>query len=185
MRKIGSPVRPKFLQGCAAALVLCSVSGVAMASSSVNLYGVIDLSLYYNSVSKASGVSGPAVSGSKVGITSGVLSGSRWGIKGNEQISDQWSAQFVLEQGVNAQTGTLGQGGLGFGRQSTLALSNTHWGSLQLGRAGTPSYNYMVPFDPFGISGSQAGWGASFGSANGVRPNNLILFQSEIGRAHV
>ena len=153
-------------------------AGSALATPTVTLYGIIDLSLYYNHVSKSATALGPAQSGSQAGMTSGVLSGSRWGMKGSEQLTPDWSAQFVLEGGINAQNGTLGQGGLGFGRQSTLAVSNNRYGSLQFGRAANLAYSYLVPFDPFSISGSQAGWGASFGSANGVRPNNLVLYQS-------
>ncbi|UOD51284.1 porin [Orrella daihaiensis] len=153
-------------------------TSVSMAASNLTMYGIIDLSLYYNHVSRDAGSWGPAISGSQAGMTSGVLSGSRWGIKGSEPLSDQWSVQFVLEEGVNAQNGSLGQGGLGFGRQSTLAIANNRWGSVQFGRAANLAYSYLVPFDPFSISGSQAGWGASFGSANGVRPNNLLLYQS-------
>lgn len=156
----------------------CLGSGAALANSTVTLYGIIDTSLYYNHVSANAAQNTPAISQSDFGMTSGVLSGSRWGLRGNEALSGDWSAQFVLEGGVNSQNGTLGQGGLGFGRQSTLAISNSRWGSLQLGRAANLAYSYLVPFDPFNISGSQAGWGTSFGSANGVRPNNLILYQS-------
>lgn len=159
-------------------LVSWLLMSAPMAAPRVTLYGIIDSSLYYNQVSRGAGSWGASQSGSQAGMTSGVLSGSRWGIKGNEPIAGQWSMQFVLEEGVNAQNGTLGQGGLGFGRQSTLAISNRQWGSLQFGRAASLAYSYLVAFDPFSISGSQAGWGASFGSANGVRPNNLILYQS-------
>ena len=159
--------------------IACLASGLAMAAApSVTLYGIIDTSLYYHHVSQDATPDSPAISQSGSGMTSGVLSGSRWGMKGNEPLSGDWSAQFVLEGGINSQNGTLAQGGLGFGRQSTLAISNSRWGSLQLGRAPNLAYIYLVPFDPFSISGSQAGWGASFGSANGVRPNNLVLFQS-------
>ena len=154
----------------------------AIAETSMTLYGVIDLSLYSQNISRAAGNWGPAINGSQTGMTSGVLSGSRWGIKGTEQLSDQWSVQFVLEAGVNAQDGTLGQGGLGFGRQATISVASSDWGSLQLGRAGSLAYSYLVPFDPFSISGSQAGLGTSFGSANGVRPDNLILYQSAVMR---
>lgn len=159
-------------------VAMLSCAGSAYAATGVTLYGIIDLSLYYNHISKSATALGPAQSGSQAGMTSGVLSGSRWGVKGSEQLAPDWSVQFVLESGVNAQDGTLGQGGLGFGRQATLAVTNKRFGSLQFGRAANLAYSYLVPFDPFSISGSQAGWGASFGSANGVRPNNLVLYQS-------
>jgi len=148
------------------------------ATAEVTLYGSIDLSLYYNVVSRGADEIGGAVNASQVGMTSGVLSGSRWGIKGTDDLGNGWSSGFVLESGVNAQEGTLGQGGLGFGRQATLSLKNRDWGTLDVGRRGTFSYLYMVPIDPFSLSGSQAGAGSSFGSANGLRFNNLITYET-------
>lgn len=176
--KSEKPVVPNCKLKLMLGLMSWLVMPMSMAAPTVTLYGIIDLSLYYNHISRGAGTWGPAQSNSQAGMTSGVMSGSRWGLKGNESLSGPWSVQFVLEEGVNAQNGTLGQGGLGFGRQSTLAISNSRWGSLQFGRAASLAYSYLVPFDPFNISGSQAGWGSSFGSANGVRPNNLVLYQS-------
>jgi predicted porin len=172
-----SAIKKSLLNWCIGLAIAVSPTA-ALATPSMTLYGIIDLGVYYNHISRGAGTWGPANSASQAGMTSGVLSGSRWGIKGSEQLSEQWFVSFVLEEGVNAQNGTLGQGGLGFGRQSTLAVSNNRWGSLQFGRAANLAYSYLVPFDPFTISGSQAGWGASFGSANGVRPDNLMLYQS-------
>ena len=40
------------------------------------------------------------------------------------------------------------------------------------------AYKYLASIDPFAVSGSQAGMGSSFGSANGVRPNNLLLYET-------
>jgi predicted porin len=144
----------------------------------LSLYGSIDLSFYYNAVSRSANALGGAVNASQAGITSGVLSGSRWGIKGSDTIGDGWSSGFVLESGINAQEGTLGQGGLGFGRQATVSIMNQELGTLDIGRKGTFSYLYMVPIDPFSLSGSQAGAGSSFGSANGLRLNNLITYET-------
>ncbi len=154
---------------------------MAVAGQPLTLYGIVDLSLYYNPTSQAArdGLSA-AISETNYGMTSGVLSGSRWGIKASESLSPEWSVNFVLEGGINAQNGTLGQGGLGFGRQSTVGVASSRLGSLDLGRQGSLAYKYLVPFDPFAISGSQAGMGVSFGSANGVRPNNLILYQTAV-----
>jgi general bacterial porin, GBP family len=153
-------------------------SATVSASSTVTLYGVIDLGLYYNTVSRQANALGPAVNETLSGMASGVQSGSRWGIKATEKISTDWSVNVVLESGINAQDGTLGQGGLGFGRQSTLSLLSRQYGSLTFGRRGAMAYTYLASIDPFAVSGSQAGMGSSFGSANGVRPNNLLLYET-------
>lgn len=155
-----------------------ALPGITQAAPTLTLYGIVDLGMYYHQVARDASPLGAAINGSQTGMVSGVLSGSRWGIKGTEQISPEWSASFVLESGINAQDGSLAQGGLAFGRQATLSLSNQQYGSLTFGRRGALSYTYLVPMDPFAISGSQAGLGASFGSANGVRPNNLLLYQT-------
>lgn len=159
---------------CACAILPMTV----IASPSVTLYGVIDLGLYYNTVSRQANTLGPAVNETLTGMASGVQNGSRWGIKATEKISSEWSVNVVLESGINAQDGSLGQGGLGFGRQATLSLLNQQYGSLTFGRRGAMAYKYLSSIDPFTVSGSQAGMGASFGSANGVRPNNLLLYET-------
>jgi len=161
-----------------ALLVLAMVLLPFGVRADVSLYGIVDLSFYYNVVSRSANALGGAVNASQAGITSGVLSGSRWGIKGTDTIADGWSSGFVLESGINAQEGTLGQGGLGFGRQATVSLMSRELGTLEMGRKGTFSYLYMVPIDPFSLSGSQAGAGSSFGSANGLRFNNLITYET-------
>jgi hypothetical protein len=106
----------------------------AIASPTITLYGVVDLGLYYNTVSRHANSLEPAVNETLTGMTSGVQTGSRWRIKTTEQISSEWSVNVALEAGVNAQDGTISQGGLGFGRQSTLSLSNWQFGSLTFGR---------------------------------------------------
>ncbi len=85
----------------------------------------------------------------------------------------EFLASFVLESGISARDGTLTQGGLAFERQATLSLPNKRYGSSTFGRCSVLSYTYLVPMDPFAVSSSQACLGASFGSVNGVRPNNF------------
>jgi general bacterial porin, GBP family len=160
------------------ALALMPLTVMAGSGSSVTLYGILDLGLYYNHVSSSAGSLNGAVSSSQAGIASGVLYGSRWGLKGTERISEQWSIDFKLESGINANDGSQAQGGLAFGRQSTLAISNTTLGSLQFGRAPNFAYSWLGAIDPFPIGGAQAQMGASFGSANSVRPNNMALYQT-------
>ena len=161
---------------CACAILPMTVS----ASATITLYGVIDLGLFYNTVSRHANTLGPAVNETITGMASGVLTGSRWGIKATEQISPDWSVTVGLESGINAQDGTLSQGGLGFGRQSTLSLMSRQYGSLTFGRRSAIAHAYLALIDPFAVSGSQAGMGSSFGSANGVRPNNLLLYETPV-----
>ena len=52
-----------------------------------------------------------ASKGSVVREQSGNLAGSRWGLKGSEDLGGGYKAVMTLEGGFNSDTGTLGQGG--------------------------------------------------------------------------
>ncbi|RQR33335.1 porin [Burkholderia sp. Bp9142] len=109
-----------------AAALLCSSS--AFAQSSVTLYGLIDAGVTYTN-----NVVTPTGHGSEVQFVSGSSQGSRWGLKGTEDLGSGLKAIFVLENGFDVGNGQLGQGGLMFGRQAFVGLSNS-WGTLTLGR---------------------------------------------------
>jgi predicted porin len=90
-------------------------------------------------------------------LTSGIASGSRLGFRGTEDLGDGLAAFYVLEMGINADTGVLGQGGLGFGRQSMVGLQGG-FGSVSLGRQYTPVALIQTETDPFatGLAGTSA-----------------------------
>jgi predicted porin len=102
------------------------ISGLAAAQSSVNLYGVVDVA-----VERIKGAT------SLTRVTSGQQQGSRWGLRGTEDLGGGLKAMFVLENGFNADSGTLGQGGRLFGRQGYVGLGGG-WGAVRLGRQYTP-----------------------------------------------
>lgn len=102
------------------------VGGVASAQSSVTLYGVVDVA-----VERVKGAT------SLTRVTSGQQQGSRWGLRGTEDLGGGLKAMFVLENGFNADVGTFGQGGRLFGRQGYLGLGGG-WGAVRLGRQYTP-----------------------------------------------
>lgn len=78
----------------AAATLAC-----AGAWSQVTLYGLADVSITH--------VSGYA-QGSVTGLSSGHMEGSRWGIKGEEDMGGGYKALFTLESRVELDTGGLG-----------------------------------------------------------------------------
>ena len=63
-----------------AAPVLLSCAGIASAQSAVTLYGIADAGITYRS-NERTGTTGAYTGHSNVGVTTGNLSGSRWGIK--------------------------------------------------------------------------------------------------------
>ncbi|MEX3982179.1 porin [Paraburkholderia sp. EG287A] len=103
-------------------------SSTAFAQSSVTLYGLIDAGVTYTN-----NVVTPAGHGSVVQFVSGSSQGSRWGLKGSEDLGGGLKAIFTLENGFDVGSGQLGQGGLMFGRQAFVGLSS-NWGTLTLGR---------------------------------------------------
>jgi predicted porin len=127
-----------------AALALACAA--AQAQTQVKIYGVMDAGLVAEH-------GGPA--GSRTAISSGVASGSRLGFKGTEDLGGGLSANFVLESGINIDSGASGQGGLAFGRQSYVGLSGA-FGSLSAGRQLSPYYKTLRDVaDPFadGLAG--------------------------------
>ena len=157
------------------ALALSAWAGAAAAQSNVTVYGIVDMALV-----RESGGVGNAAAVTK--LTSGVESGSRLGFKGREELGDGMAAIFLLENGFQADTGALGQGGLLFGRQAYVGLQGKS-GTLTLGRQYTPQYLAVAAVDPFG-SGT-AGDTKNLMTATGnsaSRMDNTVKYASpEIG----
>ncbi|NIE87360.1 MULTISPECIES: porin [unclassified Burkholderia] len=108
---------------------LGAFGAAAHAQSSVTLYGVIDAGITYTN--KAATASGHD---KLVKYGDGVAQGSRWGIRGSEDLGGGLKAIFVLESGFSSGDGTLGQGGALFGRQAYVGLSKSNVGTLSFGR---------------------------------------------------
>jgi predicted porin len=121
-----------------ATAVLGSISLSAHAQSSVTLYGLIDAGISYVNNARA-GTSHDSL----VKYDDGVASGSRWGLRGTEDLGGGLKALFVLENGFNSGNGTLGQGGALFGRQAFVGLSQDGVGSLTFGRQYSFSTDYL------------------------------------------
>ena len=111
-------------------------------------------------------------------MTTGVQSGSRWGLKGSDALGDGWVASFTLESGFSSLDGESGQGDRLFGRRAVIGLSQDRYGQLVAGRQTSISTNYLAAIDPLDLSYGQANMGASFGSVNTVRYDNLIQYQT-------
>ncbi|WFN14869.1 porin [Burkholderia contaminans] len=151
-----------------ALLVAGTVCAPAFAQSSVTLYGIIDAGITYVNNSHGSG---------QVAAQSGVAQGSRWGMKGSEDLGGGMKAIFQLENGFNVFNGKLGQGGLEFGRQAYVGLTGDAWGTLTLGRQYDPIVDIVQP------TSMNGNWGALFSHANdidnmnnGFRVNNAIKY---------
>lgn len=120
------------------AATLAVFASAAHAQSSVTLYGLIDAGISYVNNSK-SGTSHDKL----FKYDDGVAQGSRWGLRGTEDLGGGLKALFVLENGFNSGNGTAGQGNAMFGRQAYVGLSKNDIGSLTFGRQYSFSTDYL------------------------------------------
>ena len=148
-------------------MALTTISCVAQAQSSVTLYGVFDDGIDY--VSNAKGK--PLVS-----MVSGEINGARFGLLGKEDLGGGLMAIFQLENGFDSNTGTLGQGGLEFGRMAWVGLSSPY-GAVTAGR----QYSSIIDFVGASLTSSES-WGGWFSTHPGDldQLNNTFRVNSSI-----
>ncbi|MGU7775288.1 porin [Burkholderia sp. MR1-5-21] len=157
-------------------LIVAALSGVfataAHAQSSVTLYGLIDAGITYTNNQGGH---------SAWQETSGSVNGSRWGLRGAEDLGGGLKAIFTLENGFGINNGTLKQNGREFGRQAFVGLAHDIYGSVTLGR----QYDSVVDYlGPLSLTGTQYG-GTQFAHPfdndnlnNSFRINNSVKYQS-------
>lgn len=157
-------------------LAALASAGAAHAQSSVTLYGTIDTSLTY--VHNAQGNKNLWALGNS---SAGNLSGTRWGIKGTEDLGAGLKAIFQLENGFDPSTGKLGQGSRLFGRQAYVGLTSDSLGSVTLGRQYDPLIDLVQ-----GITEDNY-FGSAFATAgdvdnydNSFRVNNAVKYTSPV-----
>ena len=137
------------------ALAAVAVSGAAFAQSSVTVFGVVDEAVsYVNGQDNWSG------------LNSGGNQTSRLGFRGVEDLGGGLKANFHLEAGILADSGSGNSGyskntdtagdGLAFKRRSTIGLEGA-FGEVRLGRDLTEAYKATSRYDVFG----QVGFGVS------------------------
>lgn len=154
-----------------AALATSVVAAPAFSQSSVTLYGVLDEGINYTSNVKDH---------SQVSMASGFPHGSRWGLKGAEDLGGGVKTVFQLENGFDVDTGKAFQGGLLFGRQAYMGLSINALGAVTLGR----QYDSVVDFLAQNSAGG--GWGGYMFAhpldndnlVNTFRANNTVKYTS-------
>lgn len=117
------------------ALAALAAAGAASAQSSVTLYGRIDANVTYQDPGSAVN-GGEAVWKMNDGTTNGV-GGSRWGLRGTEDLGGGLKAYFVLEQGFNVDNGSAADAARLFNRQAYVALGSSSLGDIRLGRQQT------------------------------------------------
>ena len=121
----------------AALAVLGALAGTA-AAADVNLYGVVDTGLAYtykNTELAASEADRTNGGESQFGMQSGYNSGSRFGLKGTEDLGNGLRIGFKLENGFSSDDGNFKYDGRLFGREASLSLMS-EFGTFSFGRMG-------------------------------------------------
>ncbi|CAJ0720848.1 Outer membrane porin protein [Ralstonia edaphis] len=158
--------------------VLGTISAAAHAQSSVTLYGIVDVGIRYNTHQNAAG-------NSKIGMgNGGLLSGSRWGLMGNEDLGGGNKAFFQLESGFTPGTGSTQQSTPSgtarlFGRTAVVGLSSQTYGEIALGRQYTLVHEMVYTHDIYALSnyvGTVGYQGA--GLTGGGRLDNTVRYTS-------
>lgn len=163
---------------CAVVAVAIAGAAPAFAQSSVTLYGIVDTGIGWQSSQTTLG----STSGgrSAVKMINGVWAGSRFGLKGAEDLGGGTKAIFQLEQGFNSATGAQSTSGLMFSRQAFVGVTNPTYGSLTAGRQYASYYQMLSPYSP--TTWLTGFYGAHPGDLDGLdtiyRANNTLLYTS-------
>jgi general bacterial porin, GBP family len=162
-------------------LMVAALSGVfataAHAQSSVTLYGLIDAGITYSNNQHVSATSGH----SAWQATSGTINGSRWGLRGAEDLGGGLKAIFTLENGFSIDNGSLKQSSRMFGRQAFVGLASDQYGAVTLGRQYDSVVDYLAP-----LSNTGTQYGGTIAAHpydndnlnNSVRFNNTVKYSS-------
>ncbi|WP_368640287.1 porin [Castellaniella ginsengisoli] len=156
----------------AALLAGFATAGVAQAETSVTLYGILDTGYGYQNYKFDRGTAD--ITAKSSGLRDGTFNGSRWGLKGAEDLGDGLRAIFQVEAHVNLG-GSGGDAHSGFNRQSFVGLSSDNWGTFTMGRqysAGTAVFQ-----GPNGVNLGDADkvFGAT-GLGGGTRVDNSFKY---------
>ncbi|WP_455287160.1 porin [Cupriavidus necator] len=160
--------------------MLGTLAGAAQAN--VTLYGVADANIeYVNHLSAVlptqAGFPGPARN--RVSMGSGGLSGSRWGLRGTEELGGGLKAVFALENGFGLDDGRQTQSGRLLGRQAFVGLLSERVGRLTFGRQYTAIFDAFSNFSPSGYSTQYEPIAAQLGLD--FRSDNTVKYTGTFG----
>ncbi len=159
----------------AAAAVLCASAHAQ--TSSVTLFGVVDAAVRH----------GKGSIGNMTSIGSGGIAGSRFGLRGVEDLGGGLSASFWLEAQFDSSTGVGSSSNTNnqasgvspaiFNRRSIVSLLGA-WGEVRVGREYTPQFLNVSRSDPYETNGIGTSTLQTFGQAGltNTRASNSLSY---------
>ena len=164
----------------AAALLLAAGSSQA---ASVEVYGTVDTGLLYTHESIDEHYLGEKSheSNHSWGLASGTNTASVFGLRGSEEINENLTVSFVLENSFNSDDASWSEQGIFFDKEAQLSVSST-FGTLSMGRmgaltAGEGTYDiFMANGDA--MDGGYADYiGAGYWMDRGIY-DNMVSYQT-------
>ncbi|MFO1428340.1 MAG: porin [Steroidobacteraceae bacterium] len=127
-----------------AVAVAAALPTFAQAQSSVTLYGVMEVAVQYSDAQSNATIAANTVSEGEGGLrlVSGQSSGSRFGIRGTEDLGGGLQAVFTIENGLNVDTGASRRERV-LNRQA-FAWPAGGWGQLTFGRQYSPLFWSLI-----------------------------------------
>lgn len=171
---------------CIAALcaTAASLPVAVYAQTSVTVYGLVDTTIRHQTNATASGAALNTVG-------DGVFTGSRFGLRGSEDLGDGYKAVFSLENGFAPDTGVLAQGtavadhgsaaapsGRIFGREAYVGLESPV-GLVTLGRQYTLAHSLSNRFQP--MPNPNNGAVNMFSNHQISRQDNMVRYSKQFG----
>jgi GBP family porin len=151
------------------------LSAPSSAQDTVQLYGLIDSGLVYQTIKGSD-----RFESTKFGISSGMQTTSRWGMKGRESIGNGYYFNFQIEGSFDTNTGAVLSYGRLFGLQSWMGFMKEDLGYLRLGRQSSFAPEFFLPIDPFRGGLGQARMAFAFGSANSnTKYSNMLKLMAQ------
>jgi predicted porin len=171
-----------------AVAVAAALPAFAQAQSSVTLYGILDASVEWsnsdaNSVINAT--NGNFTKGEDtLRLNSSHQSGSRFGVRGVEDLGGGLKAIFTIEHRLNVDTGNTAGGNFNTGNgtfwngQAWVGLQGG-WGQLTAGRQYSPIFWALLPADFTGY-GFYNNWAGFTGQNFGITPQGPIRIDNSL-----
>lgn len=166
----------KTLVGLAAAAAMCSAS-----AASVTLYGIIDTGFAYNSYNDDGYETLAGAADNSFAMMSGQSSGSRFGLKGVEELGNGLTVGFILESGISSDTGAMSSDGL-FNRESSIYIEGG-FGKFGMGRLSTLANDSGTTglggyFSSFGTGWGDVGVQTYMQAYRPTRMDNMVYYKT-------